>query len=292
MASARSIWKETRGLILTAVAIIVILGALVVYSGIWPPLVVVESKSMQHSDTTSKLGVIDTGDIVVVQKFDNQDDLVTYVEGYSSDHRSFGDYGDVVIYKRDGSDVYTEVIHRAIILLVWNSTSASFDVPSLADFPSDHWSHDGVQDGQWWDLTGDLTIYHVGYKDQEVIIPLSEYLSTGRGGLITKGDNNDDIDQNAYGALSSPVQDDWIVSVAKGELPWFGLVKLWANGQVSPYDGYAPDNSWTDLFEAIVLIIAIPIAIDVGDYLLKRRGIDVWARIKAKMPWRKKDEEK
>jgi signal peptidase I len=293
MASIKSVWKEIRAFVYTLIVFIIIIGAVFLYSGLWPPFVVVESKSMQHSDDTSKIGIMDTGDLILVQEYSSDDGIVTYVEGYSTGHKTFGDYGDVVVYQRDGTDRYTPVIHRAIVLLLYNSTWNSYYVPSLADFPADLWSHDGVQDGCWWNLTGDLTIYHVGYKDATIVIPLDSLLSYGRGGLITKGDHNDVIDQNSYQPISDgPVQDDWIVSVAKGELPWFGLVKLWASGQYQPYGDGVPENSWTDLFACIALIIAVPIAIDVSNSLLKRRGIDIRARVTSKMPWRNKDDRK
>ncbi|MFA5312707.1 MAG: S26 family signal peptidase [Methanomassiliicoccales archaeon] len=291
MASFKKVWKEVRAFVYTLIIFLLVIGALLLYSGIWPPFVVVESASMQHSDETSKVGIMDTGDLVLVQEYSEDDEIVTYVEGYSTDHRTFGDYGDVVIYQRDGTDRYTPVIHRAIVLLVYNSTSTSYDVPSLERLPSELWSHDGVNDGRWWALDGDLTIYHVGYEDATVVIPLDDLLSYGRGGFITKGDNNNMIDQNSYSPISDgPVQDDWIVSVAKGELPWFGLLKLWATGMYAPYGEGVPENSWTNMFVCIALIVVVPFAVDLSNTMLKRRGIDVAAKISSKMPWRKKKE--
>ncbi|MCE5296506.1 MAG: S26 family signal peptidase [Euryarchaeota archaeon] len=292
MAPIKKIWNEVRAFVYTLIVFLIIIGAVFLYSGIWPPFVVVESASMQHSDDTSRIGIMDTGDLILVKEHSEGDEVVTYVEGYSTDHRTFGDYGDVIVYQRDGTDRYTPVIHRAIVLLVYNSTSASYDVPSLEGFPSDLWSHDGVQDGRWWALAGDLTIYQVGYEDATIIIPLDDLLSYGRGGFITKGDNNNMIDQNSISPISSgPVQDGWVVSAARGELPWFGLLKLWATGMYAPYGEGVPENSWTNMFVCIALIIVVPFTADLSNTLLKRRGIDVVARISSKMPWHKKKEE-
>lgn len=271
--------NELKGIIFAVLAVVIIIGALFVYSGIWPPLVVVESGSMEHSDTTSYIGIIDTGDMVLVQKATSYDQLDTYVGSFSSGHKSFGDYGDVIIYQRYGSSQYTPVIHRAIIYLEYNATSSRFDAPSLADFPSDRWGHDGVSDGVWWSMTGSLEIYHVGYRDQTIRIPLDDLVKYKHGGLITKGDHNDLIDQNSVAPICrEPVLQGWLVGVAKGELPWFGLLKLWVSGQFTPYGPGVHANSWTDMFICIFFIIAIPVGLDVATVLMKRKGIDIWAR--------------
>ena len=81
-------------------------------------------------------------------------------------YKTYGDYGDVVIYDRDGSTAQTPVIHRAIVELVYNSTSNSFDIPSIANVPASKWSGDG-QSGNGTTHRS-LTIYQVGYKNQTV----------------------------------------------------------------------------------------------------------------------------
>ena len=60
--------KGFKGLFIAGAIVIIIILGLFAYSGLWPPLVVVESESMQHSNTTSYIGVIDTGDLVIVKK--------------------------------------------------------------------------------------------------------------------------------------------------------------------------------------------------------------------------------
>ena len=97
----------------TAAAIMaVVFGVLYAYSGVWPPIVVIESSSMQHGDY-SQFGIIDTGDIVLV-KNTPADKVVTYVEARFSDknHKTYGDYGDVIIYNAPSGD---SIIHRAIL---------------------------------------------------------------------------------------------------------------------------------------------------------------------------------
>lgn len=270
---------------------------MVLYSGVWPPLVVVESGSMEHSSTTSSFGIIDTGDMVLIQKHTSTEGVMTYVDGLASNYRSFGDYGDVVIYQRYGNPSQTPVIHRALVLLVYNETAKSFDVPSLANVPQDKWSYDGTDGGTWWNLSGVLVLHHVGYRDQEVVISLKDLVHYGHGGLITKGDHNEAVDQSPTQPICrEPVKGAWIQGLARGELPWFGLLKLWFGGQFVPYGPGVAANSWTDLFTCLGLIIIVPIVIDVTFVLLKKRGIYPWASFKKKLRglWNKvlKKEEK
>jgi signal peptidase len=277
--------KGYKGLLIAGTIILIIILGLFAYSGLWPPLVVVESESMQHSDTTSYIGVIDTGDLVIVKKISTLSDVKTYVASLNDGYKTYGDYGDVVIYDRDGSVLATPVIHRAIVELDFNSTSYSFDIPSLANVPTDKWSVGGQHSGVWYDLTTTLEIYHVGYRDQTVTISLADILSyyqnngvTPHGGLITKGDHNLFYDQSTMANIAhQPVIADWVVGEARGEIPWFGLIKLWVGGNM-PAD--TPGNSKTDLILTIVVIIAVPVTLDVTEYMLQRRGIDMWGQVR------------
>jgi signal peptidase len=286
--------KGFKGLFIAAAIVIVIILGLFAYSGLWPPLVVVESESMQHSDTTSYIGVIDTGDLVIIKTISSLSDIKTYVASLNEGYKTYGDYGDVVIYNRDGSVLATPVIHRAIVELEFNSTSYSFDIPSLANVPTTKWSVGGQHSGKWYDLTSSLELYHVGYQDQTVTINLGSlldyYESTGitpHGGLITKGDHNSAADQSSMIARQ-PVSSDWVVGVARGEIPWFGLIKLWVGGNMP---AQTPENSKTDLILTIVIIIAIPITLDVTEYMLRRKGIDMWGRVRKTLRIKPKEPE-
>src|SRR5438876_10939221 len=73
----------------------VFLGALYLYAGVWPPLVVVERSSMQRGNEASRLGVIDTGDMVFQRAASTRDSVITYVEGRANGYSTYGDYGDV-----------------------------------------------------------------------------------------------------------------------------------------------------------------------------------------------------
>jgi len=81
-----------------------------------------------------------------------------------------------------------------------------------------------------------------------------------------------------------------VVGEARGEVPWFGLIKLWVGGNMP---AQTPENSKTDLILTIAVIIAIPITLDVTEYMLQKRGIDMWGSVRAflRMKPRKPDVE-
>ncbi len=281
--------KEYQLLLATIAVIMIVFTAMTAYSGVWPPLVVVESSSMQHSDDTSSMGVIDTGDMVMI-KAQNQEPI-TYVEGYLTGHRTYSGYGDVIVYRPYGDGRYTPIIHRAICWLEYNeSGDGSFDLPELAAYPSEMWESffDGNSQGQrWWDLTGMVKLYQIGYANVTVEIDLASilyYMEThlveDASGYVTMGDHNwvkkegeriGIIDQ--YSIVRLPIDEDWIIGVARGELPWFGLIKLYLTG-TAPDNG--PGNSITNLVICLALIVILPLGVDYTMFRLDRRGIHLF----------------
>ena len=241
-----------------AAFVALVLLAMFAYTGLWPPLVVVESNSMMHSDDNhSSIGAIDTGDLVLVKKVDSLSDIETYMDSQVSGHKTYGDYGDVVIYKRGGSDASTPIIHRALIYLEINSGGTSYRSESLRQAPTDKWSTSDLTD-TWDRLTSSLTISNVGYNHLSVTIDIQSLASSHRSGFITKGDHNLGTDQ-MYAAFG-PVDFEWVVGKARGEIPWFGLLKLWSTGSLgSP----SPDNSVRDLWASLAVIVALPLIIDI-----------------------------
>ncbi len=294
-------WKA---LLAAPVIFIIILAGLFAYSGIWPPLVVIESKSMQHSDTQSALGVIDTGDLVVVKKITSAAQVKTYVDGMSSGYSTYGEHGDVIIYYKSG--LSKPIIHRAIVYLVYNETGGSFDIPSLRDVPTDKWSvSSGPQ--SYLNQKGTVDLKDVGYAKVTVHLDLAGMLNyftsnhiEPHGGLITMGDNNwspgasgpvGTYDQQSI--MKEPIKDVWLIGLARGEIPWFGLLKLWLTGTAPPY---VPHNSEYYLMFTLALLIGIPLAMDISNMYLKRKGIDMFGWTRALVPKRfrksKVDEEK
>jgi signal peptidase len=260
--------KKYKGIVLFArdafVALLLvgtILFAMYAYTGLWPPLVVVESNSMMHTeDNTSSIGVIDTGDMVLVKDIGSVDDVVTYVEGFVSGHRTYGDYGDVVVYNSGGDDSSTAIIHRAILYLMDNG-DGTYSCEALQYLPDGKWRTSNSGD-TWDSLTSTLTINDVGYRELDVGIRVDRMHGSG---FITKGDHNTAIDQDQSISSYRPVDLDWVVGKARGELPWFGLLKLWVTDTLgSP----SPPNSVTNLIICMTLIVVGPILADV--YLTNR----------------------
>jgi len=107
---------------IAALAVVVVIGGVFAYSGTWPPMVVIESSSMQHANDRSFLGVIDTGDLTLVKKVGGDSEIVTYMQGARTGYQTYGTFGDVIIYSKNGHFELTPIIHRAIARIVYNAT--------------------------------------------------------------------------------------------------------------------------------------------------------------------------
>lgn len=240
----------------------IVLGAMFAFTQVWPPMVVVESDSMQHSNTESFIGVIDTGDLVLVQSVRQRVDVVTYVQGRATGHATYSDFGDVIIFARPGaSPTSTPIIHRAMAYVLPNA-SAGADVPALVNLDPQFWraERDGVQTPVPFGITA-FTLLQVGYRGASVRFDVS---SVQAAGFLTKGDHNDNADTWGTVAVGR------ILGKARGELPWFGLIKLTlAPGATGCCpsgwgDRRAPSNSWDALLVSLILIIVGPFAADFG----------------------------
>ncbi|MEW5760997.1 MAG: S26 family signal peptidase [Candidatus Thermoplasmatota archaeon] len=229
------------------------------YTGIFPPMVIVESESMMHGDD-SQIGVIDTGDITLVKKVDSKSDIVSYVEGKKNGYKTYGDYGDVIIYYKNGKREYTPVIHRVIMWVEYNSTTGNGDIPDIKEYNKETY-----------------TLHDFGYRKVNLTINLNSIfakMSEKHGGFITKGDHNIGVDQESLsvgrgGKTVEPILVKWVLGRAVGEVPWFGLIKLYASGMV---DGHkAPKTSVNSLMIAITIIIVIAIIQELVPRFMKKR---------------------
>jgi len=223
------------------------LGGMFIYSGQITPYSVVVSGSMQHGDQSS-VGVIDTGDVVVVRDIDKIggiDGIRSYVDGYHENYSKFGEFGDVIIYERGGNQ--NAVIHRAILWLDWNGTS--WDAPSLDGFPG--WSViSGNPDGTG--MTGVLTMTKIGFSEKTVTLDLDTLPKTG--GFATMGDSkkNAGFDQTLYIA-NGLIGENRIKYVAGFEIPWIGAIKMHLDG--NPNISQIPSNSIPSLVASMVCVI-------------------------------------
>jgi len=252
--SRYSIYTLVRDLLLSVAIILLIFLLLYLYTRKYPPLVVVESGSMQH-DEKSHLGVIDQGDLVLIKKVDEPGDIITWVEGKKKGYKTYGDYGDVIIYYKNGNTDETPIIHRAIVYIRYNESA---------------WDNETKKYERYYDVP-DWGLYHVRsihytfiQRGKEIIV---HYKPEGPyDGYLTKGDNNLNMDQGLGGLSDSegkPVEHvnfNWVDGVARGEIPWFGLIKLKLSH--NEHIDEAPANSWHWLIFSIILIFSVPFIVE------------------------------
>ena len=306
-------WARDIGV--AVLAVIIVIGSIFAYSSAWPPMVVIESGSMMHSHERSMLGVIDTGDLTLVKKVGQRSDIITYLDAANQSHsnaghQTYGNYGDVIIYARNGHFELIPIIHRAITWLQFNRSYAPFsggappsvlnstwDLPDLGRYnitvPANTNTHQ-VQS------LGMVRSWHFG---SEQLVEISIDLTSAamimgthpHSGFITKGDNNAGPDEAAvpparnlqgpppawdpHGTTDvQPVMFEWVVGRAEFELPWFGVLKLWFGGNAGPI----PANSQTNLLLAIIVIAA-------GPFVVEQVWMRYGDRVTSRIPQKTKD---
>ncbi len=265
----KTIIGVAKDVIAAIIVVAIIMGALMAYCQVWPPVVVVESGSMSHS-IDSQIGVIDTGDMVLVKDSPTKDDIVTYVGGEGTNQRSYGEFGNVIIYKPNGNSLATPIIHRAVLWLEINESMVSEQPSGRYDYYN--LSFDAPELGLYA-ISNDIVINAYGYKENSVLIGIEGIIFNFRhadaephSGFVTMGDNNVPAhDQRSGGYML--VKEEWVVGKAIGEIPWFGLIKLSFTGGIR---GDTPPNSWPNLFVSIAILIGIPLFLDFGLPLVKK----------------------
>lgn len=190
-----------RDIVGSAMAVLLIGALLFGVSGVWPPMVAIESPSMKpHIQTGDLVFVMDehrfAGDSATTYNGESTG-VVPYQTGKQSGYKTFGAYGDVIIYQPDGSEQATPIIHRARF-----------------------WVEEGEN---WYDKANPA--YVGGAENCEDL----EYCPAPYSGFITKGDNkvkNDLYDQVA--GISKPVKPLWIIGTAEFRIPYLGFIRLGA----------------------------------------------------------------
>jgi len=248
-------------------------GSLFAYAGIWPPLLAIESNSLQHSDTASEIGILDTGDLALIQRVGSPEEVVTYVEGRVSGYRSFGDFGDVIAFADPEPNESAILTHRALTFVIRNA-SGGYDAPELAALPGGSWTgtrYDGSPSLGPYGLQS-FTLQGLGWRgDLAVEWNLTRLAAnySVESGFLTFGD------RNLYQALRRT--DPWIldpsylIARVRGEIPWLGLLRLTlmrspdgccdAWGSTGLYTG-APANSWLALHLLLFGLIGTPFAVE------------------------------
>ena len=185
---------------LVSVAIVALVGLLLfALSGVWPPMVAVESGSMEPHMHRGDLVFVSTPGRYAPDGAASTNGVVTEAEGERIDYRTFGGYGSVIVYdspERNGPPV----IHRARF---W------------------------VEDGEDWYDRADPSYHNAGSCRDLPNCPAPH------AGFVTKGDANGEYDQ--VNGIAGPVRPAWIDGVAHVRIPYLGYVRLWlAEGQRAP----------------------------------------------------------
>ncbi|MDC0557038.1 S26 family signal peptidase [Candidatus Poseidoniaceae archaeon] len=277
-----------REIVLAAGMISLLVMAMWAHTGSMPPLVVVESNSMQH-DKNGEVGTIDAGDLVLVHSPD-RNKIITYAEATDSDspdygYESLGMEGDVIIYQRNGEDDSTPIIHRALFKINVGETTS----PEDGDCPEGvfwegscvlSWSVPGSDqvnvakinllfDGN---NTGEYPCRGVAAQHGSVWFSVENFTPSNPG-YITLGDNNDCNDDQGvfefaqglssiHSGIIKPVEEDWVIGISGAEIPWLGTVKLMVSGGDSPGVSQVPGASFMFLILFIVSVLAIPMLIE------------------------------
>ncbi|WP_435334344.1 S26 family signal peptidase [Haloarchaeobius sp. TZWWS8] len=177
-------------------------------SGVWPPLVAVESGSMEpHMYRNDLVFIVDEHRYAGDSAFEDTG-VVTHQTAQQTDgYWSFGNYGNVIVYQPFGSDRQTPIIHRAM-----------FHVDA-----GENWVDPESEGG-----TGKANVdylYRAGERraDHDECSEV-QACPAQHAGFITKGDANPEYDQ--VGGQSNVVRPEWIRGKAKVRIPWLGWVRL------------------------------------------------------------------
>ena len=186
---------------LSSVAVVLVIGLILFgVSGVWPPMVAVESGSMEPNMEVGDLVFVTEPGRLAPDAADNDVGVVTHEVGETVDYRTFGSYGSVVIYRPPGRTA-SPIIHRAMF---------------------------HVEEGEnWYDRADEE--YHNAAGCGEL-----RNCPAPHSGFITLGDNNGAYDQ--ANGLAPPVKAEWVTGVARVRVPYLGYVRLIASGQAELSD--------------------------------------------------------
>ncbi len=182
----------------TSVAVVALIGLLLfAISGLWPPLVAVESGSMEPNMYKGDLiFLVDTDRFVGDDAIDGTG-VVTADRGEANGYESFGQTGDVIVFQRNEADGGTPIIHRA---------------------------HFWVEEGEdWIESQADDAIVGDTTCDEVRTCPAAH------DGFVTKGDNNQGYDQIQGEIQTDVIRPEWISGKAQYRIPWLGHVRLFVD---------------------------------------------------------------
>jgi signal peptidase len=183
----------------TSVAAVLLLGAyLFAISGVWPPMVAIESGSMEPNMQINDLAfVMDTDRFQPGVSEDigpGDTGVVTAAVGNETGYSQFGRPGDVIVYQPNGNGQRTPIIHRAMF-----------------------WAEEGEN---WCENEAVNPVYlsNTETNSNQCVAP--------HDGFITKGDDNPTYDQAGTQQISDPVKPGWVVGTAEMRIPYLGWFRL------------------------------------------------------------------
>jgi|YNPNPStandDraft_1061719.scaffolds.fasta_scaffold01853_9 signal peptidase len=246
-------------------AFIIVLTLLIIlwaYTGQWftAPMVAIESGSMEHSNPPfGRLGTIDAGDMVLLKKVTKHEDIIPHGGPYGGAEkekgwRTYGDYGDVVIYKPLGDDNVSQIIHRCITYVTVTMDEHGNTYYTIPDY--NIYNETSV-------TIPSLGLYH---------FPPAPQYHWKHSGYLTKGDNNNVVDQ-ATTICPQPVKLEWITGKARSEIPWFGIVNLFFEDVMHGKNTLknVHEDSYICFFLVVGGAVSIPIIWDIHDYIKDKK---------------------
>ncbi|USZ69663.1 S26 family signal peptidase [Halorussus salilacus] len=185
---------------LSSAAIVLAIGLLLfAISGVWPPMVAIESGSMEpHMQKGDLVFIMDDGRLVP-DAAQGDTGVVTHEAGAEAGYEQFDEPGDVIIYQPDGRSYETPIIHRAMF---W------------------------VDEGENWYDRADEDHVPQGTDSCEEL----SNCPAPNSGFITKGDANPYYDQSRAMGISAPVEPEWVRGTAEVRVPYLGWIRLYFSG--------------------------------------------------------------
>jgi len=176
----------------TVLAVVLVGAYLFAISGVWPPMVAIESGSMEPNMEVNDMVFVMETDRFQPATAEGDTGVVTARTGADTGYGQYGNPGDVIIFEPGGNGDETPIIHRAMF---W------------------------VEAGENWCEQANPS--YLGGLD-----PGDDVCEADHDGFITKGDANSNYDQASIGRATGPVKPEWVIGTAEVRLPRLGWFRL------------------------------------------------------------------